>query len=302
MKALKIAQLVIWGVIAAVLIGLLVYFVSSGAGFGSFSWGSDYSTELYNNTFTATDISQIESHTSSANITFSVSDNDEIKVVCMGSKKEKENGYVQVSNEGGVLNIKQNYSFPNFFFFNFGNSVRFEISLPKDYDKNLTMSNTSGDISFNDDFTFANVDLSQTSGHLQGNTITCDSFKENTTSGDMDFGSIVTKSYRISGTSGNISVDNLSGSGSLKSTSGNITAGLATLTDSLDGSVVSGNIDITLAKDISAHISANCVSGNINSNFALNHSGRSSANGDVGSGPYNNISLSTVSGNVDINQ
>ncbi len=110
----------------------------------------------------------------------------------------------------------------------------------------------------------SDVSLATFSGDISytQNCIT-DSLTISTTSGSIGVKNAATKSYNIRATSGNIDVDGLTGTGSVKATSGNLTIRFAELTSYCDVSVTSGDVTLVVPDNTNANINCKKTSGDI---------------------------------------
>lgn len=303
----------IWSVIAIALIGLLAFFIfsSHSSNFHGWDWNFNFNgssgsqTQYVDKSFAATDISEINVDAKSADVSFSKTQGDSIKVNIEGSSNSDKKDMYSVTQNGSTLQITQDYKPWGFIFFNFGMfNQRISITLPESYKKDLALNLTSGDITFNGDYTFGKASIYKTSGDLRADSLTSDTFTYKSTSGDINV-SKLDAHYDLRSTSGDIKFDDLAGYGSINNISGNINCIISKLSGALDISAISGNVGITLPHDVSADISANTVSGDIDANgFDVSYSGRSRnhATAKIGSSPYNNVSVSLTSGNVNLSQ
>lgn len=322
-------MIAVWTVIALALIGLLVFFMGFGHGFGYGNWnwgwnhGFNYSDfvkpenqadakgsdngkkiQIINKSFAVSDISNVSVNASSADVGFSQTQGDKIKVAVIDNTSPDAIKYYSVSQEGSTLKIAQKYRWLGLSFFNWGNyKQRIMITLPESYKKELNLNLTSGDIYFDGNYTFAKASVYKTSGDINGGSLTADTFRFQTTSGDINLKKI-DANYDISSTSGDLQVGTLNGCGSVNAISGDITFNISKLTGALNVSGTSGDIDIGIANDIGADIKADTTSGDVNGNFAMTYSGddRNHATAAIGKSPYNNITVSTISGDINLNQ
>jgi lia operon protein LiaG len=311
-KKFSLIMITIWSVIALALIGVIVTFIVMG-GFHFSGWNFNFGgstgkyTQFVDKSYDSSNINQIKLKVSSANVNFSKTQGTEIKVDIAGndvSSSSSDKDLYTVTQNGSDLEITQNYDWWRFAFFNFGGSnQRINITLPESYKKDLNLSLTSGDIKFDGDYTFANASIYKTSGDIISGAIKADNFTFQTTSGDANIAALDAK-YDISSTSGDTKIGSLSGSGRIHSISGSMLLDVARLDGSLDISATSGDMTIGLDKAVNAEISGNATSGDINANFAMNYSGRgrNHASATIGTSPYNNISVSVISGDVTFNQ
>lgn len=168
----------------------------------------------------------IDIHSLSNNVEFSVADGEQCKVVCTETARTA----CAVSVENGTLTVTQKDTrrwyehFGMYWAFDDTHEMRIEVFLPAQEYRALTVSTQSGDIFVGEAFAFETADLS-------------------TTSGNMDFGS---------------AVNNLS----LHSTSGNITCQKVSMATSVKAETTSGNVE--LSKISTVDLSVSTTSGNLN--------------------------------------
>jgi len=301
--------LVMWLVIAVGLTSLLVYGVLNNkrsTGFftliqnsmdSSLSVQKDENIEINN-------INKINLDFSSSDIIIQTTDEPNIRVVQKSSKKLTDDEKFTVTNKDNEVTIKRSNSQRNFTIFNFGNSQeKIELYIPKNYNKDLDLHSSSGNIVFNSDITLGNIRCKSSSGNLSGeNNITARDISLLVSSGNIDFEALISSTYKFQATSGNIKINSLSGAGNLQTTSGNINLRYRDITEYLNASAGSGNIDLVIPKSLSFEFNGNCNSGNIKSNFDLNYKNKkgNEATGKIGSGPFKKIDVKVSSGNINI--
>lgn len=293
-------MIIVWSVIALILIAIFVFFFAWQHSNFSFNDNDTTGNTIVEKTFSVGDISKINVNVSSSDINFVQTQGNDINVKIQSSKKRKD--MFSVENNGGELEINQKTSI-NFFFFNWWwNQNKITISLPASYSKDLALVLASGDLKIRGNYSFGDVSIKHTSGDISGDNIKANSINIKSTSGDMNFSSLDAASIDISNTSGDETINSFSGSGSIHSISGELHLDVEKLTGALDVSATSGNVNIGIAKNISAEITGKTVSGNVNTNFPVMSSSERQISGKVGSGPYNSVSVNVVSGNIGINQ
>lgn len=168
----------------------------------------------------------IDIHSLSNNVEFSVADGEQCKVVCTETARTA----CTVSVENDTLTVTQKDTrrwyehFGMYWAFDDTHEMKIEVFLPAQEYRALTVSTQSGDIFVGDAFAFETADLS-------------------TTSGNISFGS---------------AVNNIS----LHSTSGNITCQKISMATSIQAETTSGNVD--LSKISTVDLSASTTSGNLN--------------------------------------
>lgn len=306
----------VWCAIAAVLIVLLVLLISfRGAGTG---WNFNFSgwpvsvsdtaprpVEI-SKSFAQPGIKSIDVEMKSADVEFSKAQGDEIGVKISGRLPEnadKDNIFT-VEQSGDTLRIVENSLPVDISFFNWNSySQRVSIELPQSYASELTMALTSGDVRFSGDYSFSNLDITQTSGDITADGLSAPTLDFRKTSGDTDISSL-SGDVTVQSTSGDFEVGELSGSGSIHSLSGDLSLGIAKLGGDFDVGVTSGDVRLSLKRDISAAVDADATSGSINADFPLSYSGmgRHHATATLGSSPKNSVTVQMTSGDVQLSQ
>lgn len=317
-----LTMIIVWSIIALILLGILMFFIIFTHSNKYNGWRWNYNMDWANNnwsdknrsnndstsysknyekSFSSDEIENIDVKTTSADINFVKGQGDKI-----GVKVESNNdggGKISVSQNGSAILISQDNSH-DFWFFNFHSyTQRVTITLPDSYSKNIDLNLTSGDTDFAGSYKLSNLSVYKTSGDFRADTIKADAFTLKSTSGDLTISKLDSK-FQVNSTSGDMSFDSLYGSGSISSISGNLTCGIKSLDGPLTISGTSGDVDLSLDHSVSADISANTTSGDIDSGIPMTYSGynRNHAKAKVGNGPYNTLSVSLLSGDVEINQ
>ena len=304
-KNYKIIELAVWGFIFLLCLSFLLVGLKSGPVFPVFRLdgiNAPGTTELNNTKFDAGAVTKIAIDVESADVRFSHSATDSITVVTRGPSSEKGRNLFTVSEDNGVVNIVQNSN--TSFFSWFGASESVEIGLPDDYAKDLSLSTSSGDISFNGNYTFHDADLARSSGDIVGGELTADEFSCRGNSGDMRLGELKTTRYNIEFTSGDVNIGGITGAGSIRGSSGNVVLTYATITGDSSISVNSGDVTARMASSAGVALSAQCNSGDIYSDFPLSYSGRdrNSASGNIGTDAKYKFDISTTSGDIHLSR
>lgn len=246
----------------------------------------------------------IDIHSLSNNVKFSVADGEQCKVVCTETARTA----CTVSVENGTLIVTQKDT--RRWYENFGmywasddtSEMKIELFLPLQEYRDLSVNTQSGDIFVGEPFIFETADLSATSGnisfgsavnnislHSTSGNITCQkismatSIKAETTSGNVDLSKISTVDLSARTTSGNLNLFEIYATGDvvLESNSGIVRLEEATA-KSFAITTTSGDIRF---KDADADVlrvqsNSGCVTGNLLSE--------------------KNFEVSTTSGDVDI--
>ncbi|HEX2938108.1 MAG TPA: DUF4097 family beta strand repeat-containing protein [Ruminiclostridium sp.] len=300
-KKTGIVFITIWTIIAVVLIGILVsgFFLRNKI-FNAFSFEGTQ-TIYVDKSYTSSSIGEIDIKVASADVNFTQSTSDSIKVHISGYGDSKD--LYTVKQDGDKLYIVQKnkyFVFP----FSFGfRGQHIDIEVPESYNKDIMGDLASGDISFKGNYSLGNINLHKVSGDMEADSIKADKITIVSTSGDLNIANIEGE-YKINSTSGDMEIKSLSGFGSINSVSGDITCNLAALNGDLDINSTSGDLDLGIDKSIGAKIDAKTVSGDINANFAMSYSGNNkhSAEASIGDAGNNTIKVSHISGDINFSQ
>lgn len=299
----------IWLIIAVGFTALLVYgiYYNKGAGdiFSLFKWrGVSNLTVQKDENISLDNFSKINIDFSSADIIIQTTDGTNMRVVQKSSNKLTDGERFTVTKQDDVVTIKRNNSKINFTIFNFGNfGQRIEVYIPKNYNKDLGIRSSSGNIVFNSNIKLNNINCETRSGNLDGeDNINVEDANLKANSGNINVGALISKSYKINTTSGNIKINSLSGSGEVKASSGNVKVNYKDISEYSNVSARSGNVYLAIPKELSFEFNGKCNSGDIRSSFNLNYTNKreNEATAQVGSGPYKKIKVDTSSGDISI--
>jgi len=334
MKTIKIIQLVISLAVIAALIVIMVLFISGKVNFSTF-FKTEKQIVLLDQKESLQDISSVKFDLNSINVIITPSDDDQMSITYRGPESLKDKLDLTVRVDNGTLIIQQSKNFAiQFFNWNLTPKV-LEITLPESYAKDLTIGNSSGNISVSGIYNLSDFSGKLTSGNFRIEDLTCNDFQIHNSSGNVTLGTISSKTLGISLVSGNLKADAITGDGKIRVSSGNLTAGTLigkTTLDVISGNITvysfegsgsascasgninisvskasgdlsaattSGNVEIGMTADVAYQIDAHCTSGDIRSDFAMIYSsGNRSATGSYGTSPTYKLTLKTVSGNI----
>ena len=337
MKTLKIVQLIVWLLIITFLVVVLILFALGRVNFASFI-KTEKQVELLQQTEDMKGISGITFDLYSADVVIKPSASDEISINYRGPESLKDDPDLTVTVNDGQLTIKQKETPQMFFFWVWSSTPRIlEITLPESYSDDLIFGNTSGDLTISGDYQLSSFRTHLTSGDMSLGDISSTDFSIDSTSGNVDLGSIdaedinisltsgqikakalngdgsigtisgdiridsLTGNTRISATSGDITVSSLTGAGSVACTSGDIRVNVTGSLGDLSIKTSSGGVDVSLEKDTSYNIDANCTNGDVSANFPLIYSnGKNNATGQSGSGASNQLTIRTMAGDINL--
>lgn len=296
-RKLNVVQIILWAALAVFLTGALIFGISEGG----ISWSREMSVQKQE-TIALDGIQNIRMDFSSENISITPVDDNQIKVVETCNKSLRESEKFTATSENGTLTISQGRG--RFFIGIFGMNMnrKVELFIPRSYAGSLGLNLNSGNVVISDALTLKSFDSSLDSGNFEAGSLAVSEDAVITTdSGNVKIGGLTSKNYSLRVTSGNIRIDDLSGSGEIKGTSGNIRIDSLSISGIADVKTTSGNIEIVLPRDLSFEFEGYTASGNINTDFGIMYeSDKKHASGKVGSGPYMKLSTEVTSGNINI--
>jgi len=306
---LKKILLVMWLIIAVGFTTLLIHGIlnkSGSTGFFRFIGNSMESklTIQKDENIELNTINKINLDFSSSNIIVQTTNEPNIRVVQMSASTLTDGEKFTVSKTDNEVTIKRSNSQKLFSIFNFGKlQEKIELYIPEIYNNDLDLRSSSGNIEFISDISLGNINCNASSGNLVSeNNITAKAINLTASSGNLSLNSLTSNNYKFRASSGNIRINSLSGSGDLQTSSGNIHVEYKNITEHLNATVGSGNINLVIPKGLSFEFNGICSSGNIKSNFDLNYKNKdgNEATAKIGSGPYKQIDVKTSSGNISI--
>jgi lia operon protein LiaG len=333
-------QIIMWVVLGIVLVFVLVSAISGAFNGLRFLNGGELEV-VHEQTVPAADIERIALDLSSMDISVTVTDADDIRIVQLASAKLSPDEYFTLANTNGELRASQDDLNSFFGFLNFGMRQKLELYLPKSYTNDLLINTRSGNVTLLSELNAKDMSFQLTSGNLSSssaiggarfevrvtsgnvslNTVTCSEYDINAFSGNITLASLKGSGkiqamsgeitidaldgagHDVQASSGNIRLAGFSGSGNIHTSSGSVQVDCIALSGDLSLSASSGNIRVRLPQEASYELYASCASGNINGNINMSYSKNgSTATARIGSGPYVKIDLQTSSGNIDIDQ
>lgn len=229
----------------------------------------------------------------SGNVTFGVSQNDNIYVVELSRQPLDGDKRANIDLQNGILSISHGKSQVGFFFFGIGVfSSDFEIYLPKAALESVMIRTSSGYVDLDVELDCKHIKVSTSSGDVSGSDIRCPDLNISSTSGDIELDGVLSQAANIHTTSGDITLDGEFFEAEVVSTSGDLEISgavkeLEVKTSSgdieLDGMIacltaktISGDLDARLS-DVPQAIRIDTVSGDSklylpeNEGFTLNY-------------------------------
>lgn len=253
-----------------------------------------------------------------ATTTIGTSSDGEIHVSYRSNGKRTK---LQTEESGKDLVVKEKVMFSPWFWFSFAETPpTLEILLPEKNFRNVSINVSSGKTTVKQLEAYK-MKLSVTSGKLEGDLyadhLEVFSTSGNTnvrnlgdrvpdflgaelTSGNVAISGFSPCEYFLKTTSGNLDVKNLSGTGKIKTTSGNIHAQFDAWEDKLAVESTSGGIEIILPENSGAQLDAKVTSGNVKYNLAGKTGKASSGEYTIGGDNVQQIDIKMTSGNLSI--
>ncbi|GAA0737401.1 DUF4097 family beta strand repeat-containing protein [Clostridium oceanicum] len=307
-------KIIIWSIIVVFLIGILIYGVTYKKDFGfnfnisnivSINVGGKNLKTQKDKTISLDGCNNINLDFRSSDVIIKETNDSKIRVIEKCSTKLREKEKFQVDKSGDSINIKRGIRHSSFGIVFFGVSgQKIEVYIPKQYNKNLKINLTSGDIKFDSNIGLNMIKSTQSSGDFYGmNSIKANEFNLESTSGDVQIGNLNTNIYNIELTSGDIMANLVKGSGNVKATSGDIKIQYKDINDYSNVKASSGDVNLKINKKINFDFSGKCGSGEINSDFPINYNNqeeKDEGTGKIGDDPYKRIDVQTSSGDINL--
>lgn len=167
--------------------------------------------------------------------------------------------------------------------------------------KAVNITANSGNIKWKDTVA-ENVDIEASSGNLRIDKIQADTLRFTAKSGNVT-AELISGRAEISANSGNVTVTGFEGDGMISTQSGNIKVEDGKITGDMSLEAGSGNVRLSVPRELAFEVEINTGSGNIHTDFDENISynkDKNHATGAVGTEPVGKLSLKAGSGNVSL--
>lgn len=250
----------------------------------SFSESMDGNKHRYDYTVPAAAINCIDVQTSGGDVTFGVSQDDNIYIVELSKSELTEDKLARILTQDDLLTIAQGQKYSaGSLLFNYGMlSSDFEIYLPQRAWKQLKVTTGSGDVELEKGLEVAVLELETVSGDMEVPDLTAGAIRIHSVNGDLE----------------------LSGSGydlQLETVNGDLQVKLYNMPDQLGIETVNGDATLTLPDNDGFSLAYTRVNGDIRSDFDL----QTSLNGKNGVAVYleggsRRYSMNTVNGDLRI--
>ena len=152
---------------------------------------------------------------STEDINFRISENDECKVVCYESKKTKHS----VGVTQGVLNINEVDTrkwYDHIQLFSLSASPKITVYMPKGDYGNLKIDVSTGDVEIGTDFRFDSIDIKGSTGHVKCYSSALGEVKIKKSTGDIYLSGMQSGAFDLSTSTGDISLSEINCDGDLK--------------------------------------------------------------------------------------
>ncbi|MDS0528426.1 DUF4097 domain-containing protein [Clostridium sp. SHJSY1] len=306
-KLIKIL-IILWSVIAIGVAGLLVYGIVNGGDmknmFRPFVISSDKNLKVQKEEeIDIKDLEKVNIDFSSSDIIIESTDEPNVKIVQKASGDLDDDEKFIINKSGNEVTIERSYE-KIFKLFSFGwINESIEVYIPKNYNKNLFVHTSSGNIKCSLDEVVDNATLKATSGNIAIiKNLNVNEADLEVSSGNINIESLSSKKYTVDSTSGNVNVKSVAGTGDIKTSSGNIEVNYKDIDEYSQVYANSGNVRIEIPKELSFEFNGECTSGDIKSNFDLNYKDKkgNKATAQIGNAPYKKLDVKTSSGNINI--
>lgn len=252
------------------------------------------------------------------NVTFFQSENDEL-IIKEYMTENKSRYYADVKQDSGSIHVSEGGK--PFLKSNFTRYI--EVYLPQEYQANLTVTTTNGNIDMSDlalDLNSLRID--STAGTVQLDNANASIVHLSSTSGELDLGNITGEQIRLDTTSGKVTCVELNGAVTYTSTSGDIVVKSAVgsgsyrtnnsgnlkvtymeVTGDLSFFNKNDGIELTLPQDLEFEFEATTKNGSVSTSFqeSISIDGRTTC-GTVGSTPTVTVKTETNNGNIAVTQ
>lgn len=262
----------------------------------------DHGEYRYDYTVPAEGLTGLDVRTAGGDVTFGVSQDDNIYIVELSSSELSEEQMAQIQVAEGVLQIRQGRkTVSGSLLFNYGMlSSDFELYLPRRAWNSVTVTTSSGDIRLENGMEIAGLTLQTTSGDVDVPQAQCGTVHLDTVSGDVDMTGHV-QDLRMVTISGDFDLSGTANRLSLQTTSGDLSLRLDNVPDGLDVTSVSGDTKLWIPDNDGFSLRYNRVSGDLRSDFDL----KTSLNAKSGTAVYleggsRTYSMQSVSGDLRI--
>lgn len=268
----------------------------------SFSSSLEEARQRYDYTVPAAELTGVEVLCNSGDVTFGVSQDDNIYIVELSKRELSEDKLARIQSRDGILTIAQGQkNSAGSVLFNYGMlQSDFEIYLPQRAWNSLRVTTYSGDVELEKNLEAASLHIQTLSGDILCPQLRCGTAELLSTSGDLEVSGEICE-LQLQTVSGDCDFRGTAGRVTVKSTSGDVTLKLDNVPDGLELNTVSGDTRLTLPDNDGFFLHYKRVSGDVRSDFNLKTSlSDKSGTAVYLSGADRHYSMQTVSGDLRI--
>ncbi|EQB89867.1 lia operon protein LiaG [Clostridium punense] len=308
-RNLKIIRIAMWSLVALGLTAILILGITNSNGI---SGGFHFTNRIIDSNIAVQKeeslqikgVNKIVINFSSSDIVVKATDEENMRIIQKSTKTLKDDEKFQVIQGNNQITIEKRKfgNLSNTWSFGYFKEV-IEIYLPKNYNSDLDIETSSGDIKLDSDMILSNANVSASSGDIATKyNLDAKGINMVTSSGDINIETLTTSDYKIKATSGDIKINSLTGSGKVDTSSGDIKLQYKDIEEYSEVTATSGDVKLTIQKGMSLEFKGKCSSGDINSNLDLNYKDKNhhEAAAKIGNGPYKKITANTSSGDISI--
>ena len=260
------------------------------------------SRHRYDYTVPAAELTGVEVITAGGDVTFGVSQDDNIYIVELSKSELAEDKLARIQTSGGILTVAQGQKYSaGSVLFSYGMlQSDFEIYLPQRGWNSISVTTSSGDVELEKDLEVATLTLHTVSGDLDCPRLKCGVADIHTTSGDVTLTGDCCEVH-VRTVSGDCDFEGCADKLFAQSTSGDFTLHMGNMPCAMELNTVSGDIRLYLPDNDGFSLRYQRVSGDVRSDFNL----KTSLNDKSGTAVYlegggRTYSMQTVSGDLRI--
>lgn len=268
----------------------------------SFSSSLEEARQRYDYTVPAAELTGVEVLCNSGDVTFGVSQDDNIYIVELSKRELSEDKLARIQSRDGILTIAQGQkNSAGSVLFNYGMlQSDFEIYLPQRAWNSLRVTTYSCDVELEKNLEAASLHIQTLSGDILCPQLRCGTAELLSTSGDLEVSGEICE-LQLQTVSGDCDFRGTAGRVTVKSTNGDVTLKLDNVPDGLELNTVSGDTRLTLPDNDGFFLHYKRVSGDVRSDFNLKTSlSDKSGTAVYLSGADRHYSMQTVSGDLRI--
>lgn len=313
MKRLTLTMIVLFSLLAALIVGLIVYGIAAPTGSAVGIIGSaDGPTAIFatrenrellqEQSILAAGLDNISLALGADTVLVLEAEGEDVVIRQYGLNLDTDR-LVVIEQNGSALTISQQAVQPNRSFqFGTRNQSWVELYLPAAYSADLRLELSSGMLHIRPALTLQNFSLRLASGDVDSQSlITAQRAAVSCTSGAIHLAELAAERFSLQVASGDMNVEKLAGSGEVAITSGSVRLGDVDIAQRLQAKIASGDLQVALADSPALQFKGKVTSGDIHTYFpTLAQSNGQLLMATVGDAPYKELVVQLTSGQVRI--